>query len=626
MPTMLTIKGELVSCESTLHRSVSSREDFKGMYKVKEQQKLWKSSCTQAIIVCAEKIVRIPWGNETLIVHGDGSNQGHEARLHIISYSKTQEYMLKGRPVFLAHVTTREVEDKSEKKRLEDVPIVRDFLEVFHEDLSGLPPTRQVEFQIDLVPSAAPVARAPYRLAPSEMKELKDGSFRNTTSTLSILELLKREELYAKFPKCEFWIPKVQFLDHVIDSEGIHVDPAKIESIKDWASPKSSMEIRQFLGLRQKLCSTPILAFNLKEAEDFITYSDASKKGLGAVLMQREKVIAYASRQLKIHEKNYTTHDLELGAVVFALKIWSTIFGDKVMLKSLPLKRGLTFLATGSLNPSMLDLQGVKNKGFEEVAYKIEPSQKKPVENIGPEVKRFEAEAAIAIIQGSMEPPARSSDEEITPANDRFSKADGYHAVPPPITGNFLTPRADISFAGLDEYAIRKKIIESKTTELNTDTSKSKTSETVGKTNEVNIEKPKSAHESVVPKPKINRDKSGIEIELDDEDEDSEVNTFILTDHLIKDCDFYDKKSPEPKLKTVVNTGQRVVKPVWDNAKRVNQQKISTKLKYPTSKKTLSHQSTNNSLLDPVDEWEKEQGNPEDLFTGSSGGKCCSSR
>ncbi|GJX01302.1 putative reverse transcriptase domain-containing protein [Tanacetum coccineum] len=78
----------------------------------------------KAIIVCAEKIVRIPWGNETLIVHGDESNQGHETRLHIISYSKTQEYMLKGCPVFLAHVTTNEVEDKSEKKRLEDVPIV----------------------------------------------------------------------------------------------------------------------------------------------------------------------------------------------------------------------------------------------------------------------------------------------------------------------------------------------------------------------------------------------------------------------------------------------------------------------------------------------------------------------
>ncbi|GJS61018.1 putative reverse transcriptase domain-containing protein [Tanacetum coccineum] len=128
----------------------------------------------QAIIMCAEKIVRIPWGNETLIVHGEESNQGHEARLHIISYSKTQEYMLKRCPVFLAHVTTNEVEEKSEKKRLEDVPIVQDFPEFFPEDLPGLPPTRQVEFQIDLIPGAAPVARAPYRLAPSEMKELSE--------------------------------------------------------------------------------------------------------------------------------------------------------------------------------------------------------------------------------------------------------------------------------------------------------------------------------------------------------------------------------------------------------------------------------------------------------------------
>ncbi|GJT12472.1 putative reverse transcriptase domain-containing protein [Tanacetum coccineum] len=128
----------------------------------------------QAVIVCAEKIVRIPWRNKTLIIHGDGSNQGNVTRLNIISCTKTQKYMEKGFPIFLAHVTAKEVEDKSEKKRLEDVPIVQDFPEVFPEDLPGLPPTRQVEFQIDLVPGAAPVARAPYRLAPSEMKELSE--------------------------------------------------------------------------------------------------------------------------------------------------------------------------------------------------------------------------------------------------------------------------------------------------------------------------------------------------------------------------------------------------------------------------------------------------------------------
>ncbi|GJV22907.1 putative reverse transcriptase domain-containing protein [Tanacetum coccineum] len=207
------------------------------------------------------------------------SNRGHEARLHIISYTKTQEYMLKGCLVFLANINTKETEDKLEKKRLEDVPIVQDFPDVFPEDLSGLPPTRQVEFQIDLIPGAAPVARAPYRLAPSEMIELseqlkelsdkgfirssssswgapvlfvkkKDGSFRMCIDYRELNKLtMKNLELYAKFSTCEFWIPKVQFLGHVIDSQGIHMDPAKIESIKDWASPKSPTEIRQFLGL-----------------------------------------------------------------------------------------------------------------------------------------------------------------------------------------------------------------------------------------------------------------------------------------------------------------------------------------------------------------------------------------
>ncbi|GKF05310.1 putative reverse transcriptase domain-containing protein [Tanacetum coccineum] len=191
----------------------------------------------------------------------------------------------------------------------------------------------------------------------------------------AILELLKKEELYAKFSKCEFWLPKVPFLGHVIDSQGIHVDPTKIESIKYWASPKSPTEIRQFLGLagyyqrfikgfskiakpmtkltqkkvtfvwgdkqeatfqllKQKLCSAPIIALP-EGSEDFIVYCDASIKGLGDVLMKREKVIAYASHQLKIHEKNYTTNDLKLGAVVFALKIWRHyLYGTKCKLLS----------------------------------------------------------------------------------------------------------------------------------------------------------------------------------------------------------------------------------------------------------------------------------------------------
>ncbi|GJT26650.1 putative reverse transcriptase domain-containing protein [Tanacetum coccineum] len=420
------------------------------------------------VIICDEKIVRVPFGREMLIFQGNGNNRKRESRLNIISCTKAQEYLSKGCDVFLAHITTKGAEDKSEEKRLEDVPIVRDFPEVFPEDLSeqlqelsdkgfirpnSLPCGAPVLFvkkkdgsfrmcidyrelnkltvknryplpriddlfdqlqgssvysKIDLrsgyhqlrvreedIPKTAFRTRyghyefqvMPFGLtnAPAVFMDLMNrvckpyldkfvivfiddiliyskNKGEHEEHLKLILELLKKEELYAKFSKCEFWIPKVQFLGHVIDSKGIHVDPAKIESIKDWASPKSATEIRQFLGLagyyrrfiegfskiakpmtkltqknvkfdwgekeeaafqliKQKLCSAPILALP-KGSENFIVYCDASHKGLGAVLMQNEKVIAYASRQLKIHEKNYTTHDLELGAVVFALKMW----------------------------------------------------------------------------------------------------------------------------------------------------------------------------------------------------------------------------------------------------------------------------------------------------------------
>ncbi|GKD00040.1 putative reverse transcriptase domain-containing protein [Tanacetum coccineum] len=130
-----------------------------------------------------------------------------------------------------------------------------------------------------------------------------------TNAPAVFMDLMNREKLYAKFSKCDFWISIVQFLGHVIDSQGIHVDPAKIEEVKNWASPTTPMEVHQFLGL-----AAPILALP-KGNDDFVVYCDASHQGLGAVLMQREKVIAYTSRQLKPHEENYTTHDLELGAV-----------------------------------------------------------------------------------------------------------------------------------------------------------------------------------------------------------------------------------------------------------------------------------------------------------------------
>ncbi|GJY38705.1 putative reverse transcriptase domain-containing protein [Tanacetum coccineum] len=136
--------------------------------------------------------------------------------------------------------------------------------------------------------------------------------------------------MYAKFSKCELWLREVQFLGHVINGNGIHVDPSKIEAVKNWKAPKTlkcktfdwgEEQELAFQTLKGKLCNAPVLALP-DGPEDFVVYCDASGLGLGCLLMQRGKVIAYASRQLKIHEKNYTTHDYELGAVVFALKIW----------------------------------------------------------------------------------------------------------------------------------------------------------------------------------------------------------------------------------------------------------------------------------------------------------------
>ncbi|GJV24034.1 putative reverse transcriptase domain-containing protein [Tanacetum coccineum] len=377
------------------------------------------------VIISDEKIVCIPFGNEILIVRGDGSNNEHGSRLNIISCTKTQKYLLEGCHVFLAHVTAKKAENKSEEKRLEDVPIVRDFHGVFPKDLSGTIGIKSLLNDVSITAAHIRVnaaqlcyenryplpriddlfnqlqgssvyskidLRSGYHQLRVHEEDIPKTAFRtqyghyefqvmpfgltNAPAVFMdlmnrvckpyldkfvivfiddiliysktkqehkehlklILELLKKEELYAKFSKCEFWIPKVQFLGHVIDSKGIHVDPAKIESIKDLASPMTAMKVKfdwgdkqeaSFQLLKEKLCSAPILALP-EGAENFIVYCDASHKGLGVVLMQNEKVIAYASRQLKIHEKNYTTHDLELGAVVFALKIWRHyLYGTK---------------------------------------------------------------------------------------------------------------------------------------------------------------------------------------------------------------------------------------------------------------------------------------------------------
>nr|GEX37883.1 putative reverse transcriptase domain-containing protein [Tanacetum cinerariifolium] len=288
-------------------------------------------------------------------------------------------------------------------KKQGEIVVVRDFPEVFPDELSGLPPIQEVEFRIELISRATPVVKSPYRLAPSELEELSGyhqlrvheddipkiafrtryGHFEftvmpfglNNTPTVFmdlmnrvcrpyldkfvkvfiddiliysktqekqvkylwlVLGLLKKEKLYAKFSKCEFWLREVQFLGHVINGNEIHVDPSKIESVKDWLDITKCKTFDwgeehelTFQNLKDKLCNAPVLALP-DGLEDFMVYCDASGIGLGCVLMQRGKVIAYASRQLKIHEKNYTTHDLELGAVVFALKIWRHyLYGTK---------------------------------------------------------------------------------------------------------------------------------------------------------------------------------------------------------------------------------------------------------------------------------------------------------
>ncbi|KAL0544372.1 hypothetical protein IC582_019486 [Cucumis melo] len=413
--------------------------------------------------------------------------------------------------ILVSVVDTREVDVS-----LSSEPVVRDCPDVFPEELPGLPPHREVEFAIELEPGTVPISRAPYRMAPTELKELKvqlqelldkgfirpsvfpwgapvlfvkkkDGSmrlcidyrelnkvtvknryplpriddlfeklqgatvfskidlrsgyhqlrikdgdvpktafrsryghyefivmsfgltnapavfmdlmnrvFREFLDTFVIvfiddiliyskteaeheehlrivLQTLRDNKLYAKFSKCEFWLKQVSFLGHVVSKAGVFVDPAKIEAVTGWTRPSTVSEVRSFLGLagyyrrfvenfsriatpltqltrkgapfvwskacedsfqnlKQKLVTAPVLTVP-DGSGSFVIYSDASKKGLGCVLMQQGKVVAYASRQLKSHEQNYPTHDLELAAVVFALKIWRHyLYGEKIQI------------------------------------------------------------------------------------------------------------------------------------------------------------------------------------------------------------------------------------------------------------------------------------------------------
>ncbi|XP_073153503.1 uncharacterized protein [Henckelia pumila] len=246
----------------------------------------------------------------------------------------------------------------NDRLNLAEVEVVDDFPKVFPDDISGLPPVRELELSIELVPNAAPVSKAPYRLAPTEIKELKDqihdlldkgfihpsyspwGApvlflkkkddiwWEHAINLRTVLQILKEKQLFAKFSKCEFWLKKIEFLGHVVLKEGVEVDPAKVEAVRDWLVPKNIAEIRSFINLvgyykrfikgflkmtfplmsltkkgveykyldcqrgfdrlKKALMDAPVLVMPSGQG-DYVLYTDSSKLGLGSALMQDGK-------------------------------------------------------------------------------------------------------------------------------------------------------------------------------------------------------------------------------------------------------------------------------------------------------------------------------------------------
>ena len=482
-------------------------------------------SLHRAIVECRIKRVTLRTPNDDEVIFID-ERPNHLSNM--ISATVARKMVQKGCEAYLAYV----IDTVKARPSVSDIPTVSDFSDVFPKELPGLPPQREIEFAIDVVPGATPAPITPYRMAPLELKELKlqlqelldkgfirpsvspwgapvlfvkkkDGTlwlcvdyrqlnkltvknkyplpkiedlfdqlkgasifskidlrsgyhqlkikdvdvhktafrtryghyeflvmpfgltnapaafmdlmnrvFRpyvdqfvvvfiddilvyskdresHDTHLRVVLEILRKEQLYAKLSKCEFWLTEVSFLGHIVSKEGIRVYPKKIEVVVEWKPPRNVTEVRSFLGLAGyyrrfvkgfSMIAAPmtrLLQKNVKyewsekcqgsfeklkafltEApvltqptcgKEYVIYSDASLNGLGCVLMQDGKVVAYASRQLKPHEKNYPTHDLELAAIVFALKIWRHylygekcfIYTDHKSLKYLPSQREL---------------------------------------------------------------------------------------------------------------------------------------------------------------------------------------------------------------------------------------------------------------------------------------------
>ncbi|GKC46804.1 putative reverse transcriptase domain-containing protein [Tanacetum coccineum] len=284
----------------------------------------------RAEIICYEKIVRIPLSNgETLEIHGERPKKD---------------------PKPLSCMNTDE-------KKLEDIPIVCNFPKVFQDDLLGLPPMREVEFCIDLIPEAMPVARSPYRLIdlrsgyhhlrvheaniPKTMFRTRYGHFEFTVIPF---ELMNSPAVFMDLMNCvcKPYLDKfvIVFIDDILiyskskeehelhlkmiiellEKEKLIAKPLTLLTQKNKKYEWGDKQEEAFRILKDKMCNALVLAL-LDGPNEFVVYCDASNQGFRCTLMQRGKVITYASRQLKVHEKNYTTHDLELGAVVFALKI-----------------------------------------------------------------------------------------------------------------------------------------------------------------------------------------------------------------------------------------------------------------------------------------------------------------
>ncbi|KAA3487640.1 DNA/RNA polymerases superfamily protein [Gossypium australe] len=454
-----------------------------------------------AVVNCKRKTIDLIYQNDEIVWVESNDLTGLPA---IISVLKAQNYVKRGYEAYFAYV----IDSKVNEKKVESVPVVCEFPDVFPKELPGLPPIREVEFGIDLLLGTTSISIAPYRMAPTELKELKsqlqeltdrgfarpsfspwgapilfvkkkDGTMRICIDYMTIkkkyplpkiddlfnnlkgatvfskidlrsgyyqlrvkdsdilktvfrtryghyeflvicfgltnapavfmdlmnrifklyldrfvvvfiddiliyswdetehakhlrivLQTLREKQLYVKFSKCEFWLHEVSLLGHIVSASGIRVDSSKISAILEWKSPRNMSEVHSFLGLAGyfrrfikgfSMIATLLTRFLQKDVrfqwsdkcqksfdqlkaflteasvlvqpesrKEFVIFSDVSLSGLGCVLIQEGKVIAYALRQLKPREKNYLTSDLELAAIVFALKIWCHyLFGEK---------------------------------------------------------------------------------------------------------------------------------------------------------------------------------------------------------------------------------------------------------------------------------------------------------